>query len=601
LHGTTVSEPIKTRKLTEVPCSECGKVNPKAVIMSDGQSTYVRCPDCGKKAEERLHGDPITDDKLRGKKAPNTHCDYCTERHPDTVLLATPGGYEAICPECRKKHREDKVYTIEEAAKPESLIKCVVGSPDRITKDGNLIELKCGRCGWRIQDNDWYAREMGSGTNYCGPCGTAVCKELAEASGEPGIAKVPTGEKYLYNVVKNGISLVLWDKKEKNRLPPFYGMLDSKIRERLRVTDGPRVTLVAETEYIDDNIDAFLKERGINYTTDADESSDALAEFAGRMCYWSFQEHLRRKAGDGQNRTYLDHIREVGHGSVTEHSYFTFVIDDLSKNTTQELVRHRVGVAYSIQSSRYVDQFSNEYFGDSGHSFGIYIPPSVQGCRDLLQTWLDQWIGAIRCYKRTFDNLRARGVAKKDARSDARHILPGGMCNAVVFTVNCRELNHIFNLRGNFAAEREIRMMALALYEQVKHINVFSHWERRTEPVKGDYLYNTDLDKPKFKTVEEGVEYLRKTFPGNLIVNTPINHVDDHEIPEPMAAVGEYTLTDAFREAAEKEAQHECISVGGLYARMMEEDTNQDMISKEEYAAQNNRTTDPLQVTELDK
>lgn len=416
--------------------------------------------------------------------------------------------------------------------------------------DGNVVGT-C-RCGWKIRNGDWCAEvDNGNGDSYllCGPCGQKKVQELAQASGEQGYYTVyPSHCKGMSNIDRTdtGSNVLWWTREPYKPVGPFYDMTDCEIRDNLRVTDGPSVTLVSSTCYHDSIIDDFLTERGIDYETDAEGDPDALAEFAGRMCYWSFQENLRRKSGEGQNVAYLDHIREVGHGSVTEHAYFTFVIDDLSKNTTQELVRHRVGVAYSIQSSRYVDQFSNEYFGNSGHSFGIYIPPEVSGCRDLVSEWLNQWVGAIRTYKRTFDNLKARGFAKKDARSAARHILPGGMCNAVVFTVNCRELNHIFNLRGNFAAEREIRMMALALHDQVKHLNVFRHWERRTDPEKGDYLHNTDKDKPLFATIEEGLKYLTRTFDGwQVNANRMECQTPDYEdTTEVLCVTEEAQLTD---------------------------------------------------------
>ena len=233
----------------------------------------------------------------------------------------------------------------------------------------------------------------------------------------------------------------------------------------------------------------------MKFETDAEADGDALAEFSGRACYLSFNQDRRRPCPEGeQNSTYLAHIREVGHGSVTEHAYWTFLIDDFSKNCTQELVRHRVGVAFSIQSSRYVDQFSDEYFGDSGHSLGVYIPPEIQTDEALFAEWLEVWKSVVVTYNRTFLKLRSGGHDKKTARSIARHIIPGSMCNAVVFTVNARELNHIFAMRGSLPADPEIRRMTMRLWDHVKGDNLFAGWEEVQDEKYGRYL------KPKGDT-----------------------------------------------------------------------------------------------------
>lgn len=246
--------------------------------------------------------------------------------------------------------------------------------------------------------------------------------------------------------------------------------------DHVRPTSECRVRMIGQTVYLDSEVDLYCRERGMVFETDAETDADAMSEFAGRICYMAMNEEKRRKTGEGQNQAYLDNIRKMGHTSITEHSSFTFVIDDVSRNMTHELVRHRVGVAYSQLSTRYVDQFSDEYFGESGHSLGVYIPPELDDIeRDA---WLEMWLNdVLPLYKATFQNLVRRGYEKKAARSIARHILPGSACTAIVFTVNVRELNHIFKLRGNRHADPEIRRMVHKLYELVKTSTVFSQWE----------------------------------------------------------------------------------------------------------------------------
>lgn len=258
--------------------------------------------------------------------------------------------------------------------------------------------------------------------------------------------------------------------------------------EPYKIVAAPDVALIAKSHYDDEAVRAWCEARGITYTTDAVGDADATSEFAGRLCYLSFNSNKRRLAGDGQNAAYLDHIREVGHGSVTEHSYWSFVISNVSRNMTHELVRHRVGVAFSQLSTRYVDQFSDEYFGDTGDSVGVYIPPEIQAARGLLDEWNEVWKAVVKCYVRTFRCLRDQGYEKKHARSIARNILPGGACTAILFTVNARELNHIFNMRGSLHADDEIRRMTMCIYDLVKTEYLFSHWEECVDPLKGRYL-----------------------------------------------------------------------------------------------------------------
>ena len=85
------------------------------------------------------------------------------------------------------------------------------------------------------------------------------------------------------------------------------------------------------------------------WTTDA-TGGQALAEFAGRACYQSWSKPIPATA---TNAGYLDHILQVGHLSVLEHSTATFYITGISRSVTHELIRHR-HFSYSQLSQRYL-------------------------------------------------------------------------------------------------------------------------------------------------------------------------------------------------------------------------------------------------------
>lgn len=258
----------------------------------------------------------------------------------------------------------------------------------------------------------------------------------------------------------------------------------------------PRVTLISQTVFDDDAVDRWFEERGIKFETNATADADALTEFSGRLCYMAFNEGLRSPRAD-QNRDYIrDNVVRKAHGSVAEHSTWSFVIDHVSRNLTHELVRHRVGTAYSQVSTRYVDQFNDKYFiPGSGNCLGVYIPPEVFRDADLYQEWMAVWEKVVETYSRTFARLRATGIESKTARSIARHILPGSAGTAIVFTVNARELDHIFRMRGSLLADDEIRRLTIRIFREVGACNLFAHW-RVVDSYVGEYLVcdqNSDL------------------------------------------------------------------------------------------------------------
>src|SRR6201986_5682672 len=96
---------------------------------------------------------------------------------------------------------------------------------------------------------------------------------------------------------------------------------------------------------------AFEAPADIEWSTDAD-GGQALADFAGRACYQSWN---KPNPSTATNAGYLRHILEVGHLSVLEHGSVTFYITGVSRSLTHELIRHR-HFSYSPLSQRYVPE-----------------------------------------------------------------------------------------------------------------------------------------------------------------------------------------------------------------------------------------------------
>src|SRR5690606_12400817 len=122
----------------------------------------------------------------------------------------------------------------------------------------------------------------------------------------------------------------------------------------------PTVYLVAKTAVDYDELARYLRQIGGErwlYRLDKGElDAQNLGEFAGRLWYRSFEPGLNPNVTRirTDQAEYLGNILAQAHGSVLEHVSFSFVLHNVSRVLTHELVRHRVGVAISQESLRFV-------------------------------------------------------------------------------------------------------------------------------------------------------------------------------------------------------------------------------------------------------
>jgi len=200
---------------------------------------------------------------------------------------------------------------------------------------------------------------------------------------------------------------------------------------------------------------------------DTDHGSDLarLIECAGRECYDSYRTEKHR-----DSQSYHQHIKEVGHGSVTAHATMSFLISGVSRNLTHELVRHGIGVAISQRSSRYCDE---------SQSSVAWHPLLEKALSHDDWAMLDNLVAAqqtayLVLMEKVQDHLLRRGVskldAKKQARGAARGILPTALSTGLIWTVNVRALRHILEQRCCDAADGEIRELMCEIYLQAKDV-----------------------------------------------------------------------------------------------------------------------------------
>src|SRR5690625_2490620 len=157
----------------------------------------------------------------------------------------------------------------------------------------------------------------------------------------------------------------------------------------------PRVTLLARQQYLD--------APHINWESDTDVPGEALAEFAGRICYLSFGPDAGFEGGHKlikgrtSNKEYLDNILNVRHGSVLEHANWTFLFEGISRALTHELVRHR-HFSYSQLSQRYVDE----------SDVAFVLPPEIEEGSPAFDVWRRSCERSLEEYRALLAEIEAQ-------------------------------------------------------------------------------------------------------------------------------------------------------------------------------------------------
>jgi thymidylate synthase (FAD) len=244
----------------------------------------------------------------------------------------------------------------------------------------------------------------------------------------------------------------------------------------------PSVYLVGRQVVDPDAIARFLDEHGHTWTTDTEVGAEVLAEMAGRLCYLSYGR------GRKTNREFLDHLIEVGHGSVLEHAVWSFLVTGVSRSFTHELVRHR-HLSYSQLSQRYVNE-----------SESPYVEPDVIAGDPALHAIWESAVNAARdAYDRLVEGLERRYAAEPDptlrrklARQAARSVLPNATETRIFVTGNARALRHFIEMRGAPAADVEIRKVALQVLDLLQRESpaLFGDYERYALPEGGQAVRN---------------------------------------------------------------------------------------------------------------
>jgi thymidylate synthase (FAD) len=188
-----------------------------------------------------------------------------------------------------------------------------------------------------------------------------------------------------------------------------------------------------------------------------EQQGSKLVEFMGRLCYRSWKPGLNANVTRVREdrREYLANVLNSQHGSVIEHANYSFVFANVSRVFTHELVRHRVGTAFSQESMRFVR------LGDIGFDMPDIFPDDEDGdylhrqAVDLLEAMEAFQIDAARVNQ--LDDEGVSFARKKEITSAMRRFAPDGLSTHIGFTANARTLRWLCQLRTHESAEVEIR------------------------------------------------------------------------------------------------------------------------------------------------
>jgi thymidylate synthase (FAD) len=232
----------------------------------------------------------------------------------------------------------------------------------------------------------------------------------------------------------------------------------------------PEVFLVARPSIDYPALAAYLREVGGERwleKLDRGDLDDAqnLAEFAGKICYRAWEPGLNPnvvKVRSDQQK-YLENILSQQHGSVLEHASFSFVLHNVSRVTTHELVRHRPGTAISQESLRFVRLADIPF----------WFPDWAQADAELMKraAALLEQVEEFQRWMAGHFGLDAEGVPfheKKHKTSFMRRFAPDGVATGLLWTANIRTLRHTIEARTDPGAEEEIRLVFGKIAELVR-------------------------------------------------------------------------------------------------------------------------------------
>jgi thymidylate synthase (FAD) len=227
----------------------------------------------------------------------------------------------------------------------------------------------------------------------------------------------------------------------------------------------PRLYVVSRPSFDEKAFLSFLEtEAEIWNRTPASTEPEEIVEAAGRICYMSFGERQSPK----DTAAYIRNLIRLEHESVLEHAVWSFVLAGVSRAFTHQLVRHRIGFAFSQLSQQYRD-----------HTDARVVEPRLVGLSPPVEAiWrrsLEQSLAAYSEIMSIIDSDEMNQLLPEERReqlrairSAARSVLPEATEAVIFFTANARAIRYFLDTRGEILGDEEMRRVSALLLTAVR-------------------------------------------------------------------------------------------------------------------------------------
>lgn len=219
----------------------------------------------------------------------------------------------------------------------------------------------------------------------------------------------------------------------------------------------PHAVLIAKSTPIPGIISGLYESLGGEYRErhQRTDSPAATMEFAGRVCYEAFKA---KNPDTDSHAGYLRNIAEQNHGSVFEHSSYSFFLSGISRADSHEIVRHR-HLSFSQKSQRYV---LNQI------PFEISVHPTIAKSFEFEDDVMDFAEPVVENFWKAqgvYEDLREAGYSRKQAAEAARAYLPNAASVNMVVTGNVRSWMEFISKRDHDAADASLQEIAHQIYD----------------------------------------------------------------------------------------------------------------------------------------
>lgn len=197
-----------------------------------------------------------------------------------------------------------------------------------------------------------------------------------------------------------------------------------------------------------------MKVKLISHTSDP----QWLIETCARISYDSKNEPFDPKV----NSEFIRKLIKNGHESPLEHASATFLIEDISRACSHQIVRHRLA-SFSQRSQRYCKEDGFGYVVPDSIKYNLTKREDENGDCDGTDSFDTKYAWFMEKTVELYDEMVKRGIPKEDAR----FILPQAECTSLYMTANFREWRHFLQLRLDRHAQWEIRAVAREILRQL--------------------------------------------------------------------------------------------------------------------------------------